>query len=110
MSSSEYLSGRKLLSDLYRQDFSREFLDRICDCLSEFAKSLDGVPTTDRFTLYENASVAVAKINHLCSDFWDPKNELYGDALETLCNEFDQIAIHFGFDFDSDRLVVNRDW
>ena len=68
------------------------------------------MPTNDKFTLYENASDAVAEINHLRSDYPEPKNDISGHALEILCDEFDQIALYFGFDFDSERLTGNRDW
>mgnify|MGYP000032359713 CR=1 FL=1 len=107
----ETINNHQLLSCMYEDDYFPNFLvDKCKNILMNFCEQIELTNPKDLKELYRLSHDATNDINDLQEEFDESGSEIETGARECLAENFEFIAITYGFKADIEELIGTRDW
>ncbi len=108
----EKLSKHPFLEGMYSDSY---FPDSIVDkgkrILVELCLQIENKPPNNLEELYKLTHAATEKFNELDEEFNDNDSEIETVAREIIAEDFETIALNYGFDnADGEELIETREW
>jgi hypothetical protein len=108
----EKIRNRRLLADMYADDYFPNFLvDKIKAILLELCEQIESEQPKDEESLLKLTHGATERTNELAAEFEENDSELETGAREAMAEEFGFIVRSYGFeDVDIEDVIAPRDW
>ena len=107
----EKIRTYSFLKEMYRDSyFPNKVVDKGKDILINLCWQIEKENPKTLDDLYKLTHRATNEFNNLQEEFFENGSEIETVGRECIAQDFEFIAISYGFDADIERLIATRDW